>query len=344
MKLLSLKNIWLFAVLAVVALTVSCTEEEKQREFSVKGVWELQQVMSPSGYVEEYRERDMTWLRIYDDSCYYQCRKATAPNGMMVDPQGIVTYTYIDKGGNEVLYLQNGNTQPLTIVDDSTMVIQEYGSKYTWHMCNNIDEERCREIVSAVKSDENNTDGASHRYVFSVAESELKTTNHALIYTLICIAVALFLIINYARNLYRNKKRVEQELAQIAQEREAMPEPVREAMESVEDDFHKSEFYTALRKKIISGERLHKEDWDAIETHFKSVYPRFSSTLLSLYNMSQVEYQVCLLLKLNTSPSEIANVICKDTSSISTIRSRLYQKVFGKKGSSKDWDEFIHTL
>ena len=34
----------------------------------------------------------------------------------------------------------------------------------------------------------------------------------------------------------------------------------------------------------------------------------------------------------------------QDTSSISSIRSRLFYKVFDKKGSSKEWDEFIHTL
>ena len=64
----------------------------------------------------------------------------------------------------------------------------------------------------------------------------------------------------------------------------------------------------------------------------------------SLYSMSPVEYQVCLLLKLNATPSEIATVLCKDASSISTVRSRLYGKVFGKKGSSKEWDEFIRSL
>lgn len=60
--------------------------------------------------------------------------------------------------------------------------------------------------------------------------------------------------------------------------------------------------------------------------------------------MSQVELQVCQLLKLGCSPSEIASALCKETSSISSIRSRLFKKVFGQKGSSKEWDEFIRTL
>lgn len=119
---------------------------------------------------------------------------------------------------------------------------------------------------------------------------------------------------------------------------------MKEAMNSVEEEFHNSDFYISIRKKITDGNRLAKDDWDSIEKQFKSVYPRFTSTLFSLYNMSKTELQVCLLLKLNTSPSEIASVLCKDTSTISSIRSRLYTKVFGKKGSSKDWDEFIYSL
>jgi hypothetical protein len=43
-------------------------------------------------------------------------------------------------------------------------------------------------------------------------------------------------------------------------------------------------------------------------------------------------------------PIEIASVLCKDKSTISSIRKRLYKKVFDKEGSGKDWDEFILSL
>ena len=54
---------------------------------------------------------------------------------------------------------------------------------------------------------------------------------------------------------------------------------------------------------------------------------------LLLYYWADSPVLVCLLLKLNASPSEIAGVLCKDTSSISSIRSRLFYKVFDKKGT-----------
>lgn len=332
------------AAIVVTAFFMSCGDKDRQAGFRINGVWALQEEETPAGYKYQYPDNGTKWLRIYDDSCYYACRMTIAPNGTVIYPAAMNGYTFIDKGQGNILYLQEDNTNPLTIVSDSVMIIQESGWRYTWKLYGDINEKRRGEIMRIVRSDMESKDGEVLRYVFSDTEEELQSTNHALVYILVFVIVAFMLFMNYALNLYRNKKRVEQELRLIEQERETLPEPVRKAMDSVADEFHKSDFYLSLRRRISSGERLRKADWDAIEQQFQSVYPRFTSTLLSLYTMSQVEYQVCLLLKLNATPSEIADVLCKDTSSISSIRSRLYKKVFGKKGSSRDWDKFVLSL
>lgn len=332
------------AAISIAALFTTCSESNRKEEFCINGAWELQQAVSPQGHTINYPGNGMTWLRIYDDSCYYSCQMSTAPNGTMVYPADIVNYTYYDKGHGNILYLQSNNSYPLQILNDSMMMIQESGWKHTWKLTNTIHPKRCREIVMTIKSAIESNHEEKLGYVFSNTEEELQTTNHALIYIMIFIVAVFMMFANYAYNLYRNKKRVEQELKLIEQEREALPVPVRQAMNSVAVEFHQSDFYISLRKRISNGERLKKDDWDNIEKQFQSVYPRFTSTLFSLYHMSQVEYQVCLLLKLEVLPSEIANILCKDSSSISSIRSRLYSKVFGKKGSSKDWDKFIQTL
>lgn len=62
------------------------------------------------------------------------------------------------------------------------------------------------------------------------------------------------------------------------------------------------------------------------------------------HNFSSTEYQMCLLLKIHTAPIEIATVLNKDKTTISSMRKRLYRKVFDREGSAKDWDEFIHSL
>lgn len=325
-------------------LLLSCSKDKGQEGLVLNGTWELQCVVYPDGETYQYDQDDLTLLRIYDDSCYYECRILVAPSGKLAVPGIREHYTLIDHGKNNYLYLQEDNNCPLTVVNDSTIVIQELGRKYTWKVCTTYSDEAVAEITNIVRNDVNDGSRAPHRYVFSYAESHLKSVNHTLVYTLIFIGVAFMMFLNYVYFLYRNKKRVENELKLIEQERQSLPEPVRMAMNSVEDDFHQSEFYLSLRKKISRGERLDKDDWSGIEEHFKSVYPRFNSTLLTLRNMSEIEMQVCQLLKLNVSPSDIATVLCKDKSSISSIRSRLYSKVFDKKGSSKDWDEFIYSL
>lgn len=75
----------------------------------------------------------------------------------------------------------------------------------------------------------------------------------------------------------------------------------------------------------------------------RPVYPYFATTLRTLH-ISETEYRVSLLLKLRVPLKDISTVMCKDAATISTIRSRLYQKVFKKKGSSRDWDDFIKKL
>ena len=122
------------------------------------------------------------------------------------------------------------------------------------------------------------------------------------------------------------------------------PVVVADAMKQVENEFFRSEYYLDLRRHIEAGNNIRPEEWKELERRLKMVYPRFSSSLYGLFNLSPTEYQLCMLLKIRSTPSEIAMVLNKDKSTISSIRRRLYKKVFDKDGSGKDWDEFILSL
>lgn len=326
-------------------LLVACSEQETaQGKLTLKGVWVLQSKQFWTDEEVSYTRDADTWLRIYDDSCYYECRVLKAPSGKMFQPSLTEHYTLIERGPSEYLYLQDDNTYPLDITSDSTITIQEMGSKYTWRVCHDYDEETVSKIANIIRNDTKDDDETQHRYVFSYAERQLQTFSHQLIYSLAIALLAGMLVLCVAYFQYRDKKRVKQQLHQLEQERKAMPEPVREAMNTVEEDFHQSDFYLSLRQKTARGERLSKQDWKEIEDQLAHVYPRFTTTLLTLHGMSPTELQVCQLLKLRVPPSEIATALCKDKSSISSIRSRLYGKVFGRKGTGREWDEFILSL
>lgn len=330
--------------LVMAFLLSGCSSKDEQEMFDIRGVWSLKSVTDMDGIKQEYSNQDIGRLRIYEDSCYYECQTVKAPTGTMIVPIGTDDYTLIEKGKNDFIYLQGDGTHTFTAISDSSMMIMERGCNYMWRTCGDFDESKINSIVEIIKNDESGYQDASCRYVFSNAEQKLQTTNYTLIFVLIFVVFILLAILNYAYNLHKHKKLAEQKLREIEQEKRNMPTLVREAMNTVEKEFHESDFYTLIRRKIANGERLSNDDWQSIDEKFKSVYPRFTSTLLSLHNMSQIEYQVCLLLKLKSTPSEIARVLCKDTSTVSAVRSRLYGKIFGKKGSSKEWDEFIDSL
>jgi hypothetical protein len=86
------------------------------------------------------------------------------------------------------------------------------------------------------------------------------------------------------------------------------------------------------------------EDWQELSKAVNQVYEGFSTRLMRLCHPTPHEFHVCLLLKSGFEPVRIAALTLRSKAAISTVRSRLYEKTFGKKGSAKDWDEVIRTL
>ena len=85
-------------------------------------------------------------------------------------------------------------------------------------------------------------------------------------------------------------------------------------------------------------------DWKELAEAVNSIYIGFTEKLYSLYNMSDQDYRVSLLIKIRIQPKDIATLTTHSKESVASTRSRLYQKVFGKKGSTKDWDDFILSI
>ena len=86
------------------------------------------------------------------------------------------------------------------------------------------------------------------------------------------------------------------------------------------------------------------EDWDCLERQINDEYPQFSKKLKSLCTLSKQEYHMCLLIKINMKPIDMAKLLNLSKSSIAMKRTRLYQKHFGEEGGSREWDELIHSL
>ena len=316
-------------------------------KFSLNGIWVMTQVTVPEGYVYEYPADEGTSLRFYvNDSVMYECLLTQTEQALMVKPMQKSGVTLIDKGMGEHIYLEGEDPRPLVVLNDSTVTIQRMGRVSEWHRSVNIEREWGQEILALAEKDlqEAVSSDDHHNYVLSTKEREQASVIHNLIYAIIAIVVLVIIVAQLAISNRRAKRRLQLQLQQILEEHDERPQPVRQAIASVEEAYFSSEDYHDLQKRFATGQRLNEEMWTELETQLKKVYPGFTSQLRNLYPMSELEYQTNLLIKLRIAPKDIATVLSRDMSTISTIRSRLYQKVFGRKGSTKEWDDFVLSI
>ena len=117
-----------------------------------------------------------------------------------------------------------------------------------------------------------------------------------------------------------------------------------EKREHAETMIFSSDVYRRMQECLNTGRSLTHQDWTELTEVVNGIYTGFTERLYSLYKMSEQDYHVSLLIKVRIQPKDIALLTAHSKESVASTRSRLYSKVFGKKGSSKDWDDFVLTL
>ncbi len=121
----------------------------------------------------------------------------------------------------------------------------------------------------------------------------------------------------------------------------------KDSRESAEYLLYHSEIYTRFRQRLKadgSKSRLTQQEWKCLQEQIDQCYNGFTSKLNGAYQLDDRELHICLLIKLQFSYTEIGKLVNLSLSGINSVRSRLYQKVFGIKGNAKDWDTFILSL
>ena len=333
-------------ILLAACLLIGCYSNNSSDKPNVlQGAWTLHQVEYPYDRPDTYYKPERTLLRLYDsDSIMYQCWLTKTESGLIISPDLRCPVTLIDKGRGEYVYIEEDNPRPLT-VSDTVIIIQQNGVLYTWYRADDIEREWGSEIRDIMAAETNmNGDGLQQSYALSAKERSQANIIHVLVYSTIAIFILMLLVARIANDNRRERHRLQLQLQQIQEVKQERPQAVRKAIESVEETYFASNDYEVLQRRIATGQRLRDEEWQEIESHIRKVYPGFCSQLKGLYAMSELEYQVCLLIKLRMAPKDIAAVLARDMSTISTVRSRLYGKVFGRKGGAKEWDDFIRSI
>lgn len=334
-----------FAYIFTIILTIIACKDKHDSDFDIHGVWTLECIHVPEGDDYNYKERNNTVpVKIFADSTYYVGHKVSEPGMFSFTPSYSGKYKLINKGGDEYLYVEDGDIHQFTAVNDSTINIQDVGRFYEWRKMDGSTDVNVEDVLTILDNGKESWDEDRNSYIFTATERTLKNERKYFVALFICFVLVFAFAGYYIYNLFQTKARVEQQLKQIRKEIDARPEVVQEALKSVEEEFLHSDFYLSIRKRISNGDRLKKSDWDEIERQINSTYSGFTSRLYSLFPMSQTELQTCLLIKLRVPASEIASTLNKGASTISSIRSRLYGKAFKDKGGAKEWDEFILSL
>jgi hypothetical protein len=328
----------LFATWMLCLLSLCCWAGRK--DFSIVGVWMLKSETAPDGRVTPSIYTQYTRCKIYDsDSTYYTVQLHAVGDDMLIIAHEMGKYRL-----NDSVYMERDRVMPFHVIDDTTFITEFNGYQELMVRSNTMTEERKEEIRQLVRKYPDESEAPVKHYVLSTTERKLKNERALFLYIIIGMSVVAVGVAVYVYRLRKRKREIEKKLAEIEEERALRPVVVADAMKQVETEFYQSDYYMAFRRRIEAGENIKPTEWKELERQLKVVYPHFSSSLYSLYNLSPIEWQVCMLLKIRTAPVEIATVLNKDKSTISTTRRRLYKKVFGKDGSGKDWDEFVLSL
>lgn len=158
-----------------------------------------------------------------------------------------------------------------------------------------------------------------------------------------CLIVLIILFGTYVQRHRRKQELMALRIQQLEEFKQAYEKTDESERNQTEQSIRQTVIYQHL---VMMQEPEHPidTDWQALADAINQVYPQFTPRLLSLCRMTTHEYHVCLLLKAGFEPIRIATLTLRSKAAVSTVRSRLYEKAFGKKGSAKDWDEVIRTL
>ena len=166
-------------------------------------------------------------------------------------------------------------------------------------------------------------------------------TDRELFLLIICTVFYITLFILVLQNNRRKIQLLQSRLDNIhAMQKMAVMEPHRQDVSTL----FTSPVYLRVKEYLNDGRSMSQGDWRELTEAVDGVYSGFSEKLFSLYRMSEQDYHVSLLIKIRIQPKDIATLTAHSKESVASTRSRLYHKVFGKKGSTKDWDDFILSI
>lgn len=102
--------------------------------------------------------------------------------------------------------------------------------------------------------------------------------------------------------------------------------------------------YSIFLQKTQNKNNINENEWKELDELVNKYYFDFKITLYRICKLSEIEYRICLLLKVGFTLSDMATILHREPSTLSMARKRLYKKLFHKDGKAEELDIFIRSI
>lgn len=178
-------------------------------------------------------------------------------------------------------------------------------------------------------------------YLLSIEKYQNRLRVHGLAFVILIIAIILIIVVGYAKKQKLLAQLQAEKIHNLQQELEKHKTENLDALEQLYQTDIVSHFQSSINDIYAI---IREKDWNELYQAFDEKLPSFERNLKRIHDLSEIEWRVCMLLKLGFSSSEIAKLTNKSATTIPSIRSRLYKKFFMADGKASDWDVFIASI
>ena len=147
----------------------------------------------------------------------------------------------------------------------------------------------------------------------------------------------------------------DRKIADVIKEKEQMINKLKDDLKDIRDKYSNSSLSdvdillkeSSIYKRIKylelhPKETMRENDWIELEGTIEQLIPSFIPLLKNRLNV--MAYRICLLVKLEISTSSIAILLGLSSSAISKNRKVMLEKLCGRSGKPKDFDEYIRQI
>ena len=147
----------------------------------------------------------------------------------------------------------------------------------------------------------------------------------------------------------------DRKIADVIKEKEQMINKLKDDLKDIRDKYSnsslsdvdillkESSIYKRIKYLELHPKEIMREnDWIELEETIEQLIPSFIPLLKNRLNV--IGYRICLLVKLEISTSSIAILLGLSSSAISKNRKVMLEKLCGRSGKPKDFDEYIRQI